>query len=334
MELDRAWLRTPPGPGAIAVIRLSGPGVGALLARHFSKPPLAGRCVHGELRDTSGAIIDDPVVALIDANTADLNVHGGGAIIRGVLALAEQSGFLAESPPIDAFAADVIEQEVLAALPLAKTKLGLIALLSQITAWRGKRWTPQAIAGTLADTSLHWLLHPPTVALVGLPNAGKSTLANQLFGQQRSIVFDQPGTTRDWIGEYADIDGLPILLIDTPGIRGTHDPLEAAAIRQSRAQLSLADLVVLVIDLTQPQPPQVVLEHDFPASIRVINKADLQPRWNIGHPRVHRTVAATGQGVDDLRGAIRRHFLGDSWKPDELHVWTERQRRYLSTLAV
>ena len=106
---------------------------------------------------------------------------------------------------------DPLEQEVLMSLPLARTELTLRMLLAQPAAWDRLIARPPAKAETeniLADRALHWLLHPPRVAIVGAANVGKSTLANQLFGQQRSITVDLPGTTRDWVGETANLDGL------------------------------------------------------------------------------------------------------------------------------
>ena len=85
-------------------------------------------------------------------------------------------------------------------------------LLNQPAAWR-KGIDPAAM---LKDMTLWRLLHPPKIAIVGEPNVGESTLANRLFGQQRSITADVPGTTRDWVGEMADIGGLAAMLIEYP----------------------------------------------------------------------------------------------------------------------
>src|SRR4051794_39491615 len=89
---NRAYLLTPPGPGAIAVIRLIGPRTRAFLDIHLSKPPIEGRCVHADLR-AGDQVLDDPVVVLLDAGrTADISLHGGPWVIRSVLALAESEG--------------------------------------------------------------------------------------------------------------------------------------------------------------------------------------------------------------------------------------------------
>src|SRR6185503_2714425 len=96
-----------------------------------------------------------------------------------------------------------------------------------------------------------WMLHPPRVAIVGEANVGKSTLANQLFAQERSITADLPGTTRDWVGEVANVDGLPVTLVDTPGVRETADEVEREAIARSGEQVAAADLILLVLDATR-----------------------------------------------------------------------------------
>src|SRR5690242_19301404 len=94
METNRAYLLTPPGPGAIAVIRLTGPLTRAFLDNHLSKPPIEARCVHADLRDAAGQILDDPVVVLLDSGlAADISLHGGPWVIRSVLALAQSEGF-------------------------------------------------------------------------------------------------------------------------------------------------------------------------------------------------------------------------------------------------
>jgi len=130
---------------------------------------------------------------------------------------------------------------------MARTKLAIQRLTSAAQAARRRR--DISPSKNWID-SLHWLFYPPKVAIVGPPNAGKSTIANQLFAQERSITADVPGTTRDWVGEIADVDGLAVFLIDTPGIRQTQDEIERTAIAQSSHEIGRADLVVLVLDGT------------------------------------------------------------------------------------
>src|SRR6266511_3246435 len=106
-----AILLTPAGAGAIAAIRIIGPATGAFLGRYFSKHVTPMRCVHGELRDQEGRVLDDIVVVLLsDGKTADLNVHGGPWVIESVQKLLRESGF-ADGAMLDAFDSDdVIER--------------------------------------------------------------------------------------------------------------------------------------------------------------------------------------------------------------------------------
>src|SRR4051812_41447417 len=94
MQHDRAMLLTPPGAAAIAVVRLRGGGVANFLREHFSRTPRPMRCVHGELRDGAGNMIDDPVVVLHeDSLTADINLHGGPWVVAATLELLRRRGF-------------------------------------------------------------------------------------------------------------------------------------------------------------------------------------------------------------------------------------------------
>lgn len=325
---NQAILLTPPGTAAIAVVRVSGPGVAALLEKHFTRKPIIGRPVHGEWHDGK-RVIDDPVVVQIDEQSADVSLHGGVWVIHTFFELARSNGFaVVDSPgvPLPEVAVDgetIIDREVAAYLPAARTELALSVLLAQPAAWKNSG-TPRA-----SDQSLHWLLHPPQVAIVGTANVGKSTLANQLFARQRVITADLPGTTRDWVGEIANINGLAVMLVDTPGVRDTTDPLEQQAIALSTPVIHQADLLVLVIDPTQPMGPnQSALLRRFPQAIRVINKSDQQ---HVAMSGAIYTVATTGQGIDQLRDRIIEHFGCANLDLAQPRIWTQRQRQMLQS---
>jgi small GTP-binding protein len=335
---NRAILLTPPGAAAIAVVRIEGTGVAAFLAHHFSRRATALRCVHGELKDAGGAVIDDPVIVLsADGDFADINLHGGPWVVASTLELLRQSGFgLVDAEPGAALPIDVVEgvtildREVMSHLPLAKTEQGVRMLLAQPTNWRrfvASNPSPDAIRRVFDDDCLTKMLHPPRVAIVGAPNVGKSTLANQLFAQQRSITADVPGTTRDWVGEIANLDGLPIMLLDTPGVRQTIDLIEHHAIERSREVVMSADLIVYVIDATAPVMPATATTE--PAlHVRVLNKADHGVAPGVEYDVA--TVATSGQGVDDLRRVIRQRLRCDDLDPTRPRLWTERQRDALA----
>jgi small GTP-binding protein len=275
----------------------------------------SNKCVHGELRAEAGEVIDDPVVVLHANETfADICLHGGAWVVQATIDLLSRNGFevvQSMDAPDLAFAEveNDIERRVTAALPLATTELGVRALLAQIEAWRDFAPTQTDESRMAADRSLHWLLHPPTVAIVGAANAGKSTLANRLIGHDRSIVADMPGTTRDWVGERVDLQGLPILLADTPGIRATDDAIEHAAIVQSAQQIHAADCIVLVLDATRSlDGEQRALIERFPSSIRVVNKCDAPWAFDLNPVEAVRCVATRGEGVDELIREILARF--------------------------
>jgi tRNA modification GTPase len=357
---NRAALLTPSGAAAIAVVRLRGPQVTQFLARHFSRPARPGRCVHGNLIDGE-RVIDDPVVVLSeDGWTVDINIHGGAWVVRECLDLARREGFEIVGPGAGLLDSEgEIEREMLEALPLAQTEQALRMLLAQPQQWarlfgnaerqarvespkqadvtsaglvQGKV-RPEELQPMIDDRCLWWMLHPPTVAIVGIPNVGKSTLANCLFGQPRSITADVPGTTRDWVGDWANIDGLPVHLRDTPGQRESANPIERAAIDQSQAQIASADLVIVVLDPTQSlEPAQSQILPRYKAAITVINKTDLPCVWNAGSVQGVPIVATTGLGVDALRDAIRARFDGTDMTPERPRWWTQRQHDHLQRL--
>ena len=337
-----AILLTGPAPAAIAVVRLIGNGIQPFLKAHFSRPVTAGRCVHGELTDGT-RVIDDPVVVLApDAAWIDINLHGGPWVVRSFMALASRNGFkTVDQPqlplPIEALDNDdMLVREMLSYLPLARTELGARVLLGQQGAWnrlKERQQTTDAkneLRRIASDATLWHLLFPPRVAIVGAANVGKSTLANQLFGQKRSITADMAGTTRDWVGEIANIDGLPVTLVDTPGLRPTDDPIEQTAIARSRPEIESASLVVLVLDGARPlETEQAALIDRFPRALRVINKSDRPMAWSTPSIQAVRTVATTGAGVQDLRNQIIAHFCQDPPSPNRAYCWTERQRQLI-----
>lgn len=324
---------TPPGKAAVAVVRLSGPGVDAFVAAHLSRPPAPGELSLRRVVDSAGQTLDHALVCR-DGDALELHLHGGRWIVARAVALASEAGFgtVDPSPPLPAASLDgedELEREAIAHLPLARTLEAAAALLAQPARWRALAARPPDAgqrAAIAADRSLLRLLNPPTVALVGIANAGKSTLANQLFGRDRSITADLPGTTRDWVGEEANLDGLVVHLLDTPGLRDDADALERAALAAASARLAEADLLVAVLDATAPVEPQL---RRIPAArdcIRVLNKTDRAPAAAADALQI---VATEGIGVEALRRSIRRRFGCDPIDPPRPRWWTPRQLDWL-----
>ncbi|KAA2284031.1 tRNA uridine-5-carboxymethylaminomethyl(34) synthesis GTPase MnmE [Arenimonas fontis] len=171
---------------------------------------------------------------------------------------------------------------------LQTVREGLAAL--RVAAERGKR---------LVD-GLH-------VVIVGAPNAGKSSLLNALAGEDRAIVTDIAGTTRDLLRERLRLDGIELTLVDTAGLRDSPDPVEAEGIRRARAELGRADRILAVLDDRAPQPPT-----GLPAGVPVLwlhNKCDLSGAPPHAEDRAdgrHLWLSArTGAGLELLRMALR-----------------------------
>ena len=156
------------------------------------------------------------------------------------------------------------------------------------------------------------------VAIAGPPNAGKSSLFNRLLKEERSIVTDIPGTTRDWIESWIAIKGIPIRLVDTAGLRTTDDPVEIIGVERSRSVLQDADLVVYVLDGEQG-PGEEDLRYLAEARAERRAGIDIQPivAWNkcdLGQPPINLEAlgltgiipvsALTGAGIGELADRI------------------------------
>jgi tRNA modification GTPase len=140
------------------------------------------------------------------------------------------------------------------------------------------------------------------LAIAGRPNAGKSSLFNRLLERDRAIVTDIPGTTRDTVSETFVIEGIPVRLIDTAGVRESDDLVEKLGIERTFAALADADLSILVFDLSEPLQPEdlSLLERAQGPRVLAGNKADL-PRAFDCDWELCEVSALTGEGIDNLR---------------------------------
>jgi tRNA modification GTPase len=195
-----------------------------------------------------------------------------------------------------------------------------------------------------------------TLAIVGRPNVGKSSLFNRLVERERAIVTAQPGTTRDLVSETVAIGGIPVELMDTAGIRHALDEAESIGIKKSMEALAEADLVLVVIDLNEERSEEdlklLALVENRPAIV-VENKCDLQESWQPddlipasvseagegfppeARPGHHiRTSALTGEGIAALREAILRHVTGGSSLQPEPGFLTNVRHQKLVTDAL
>ncbi len=143
-----------------------------------------------------------------------------------------------------------------------------------------------------------------TIVLAGRPNAGKSSVLNRLAGVEAAIVTDRPGTTRDVLREDIELDGIPLRIVDTAGLRDSDDPIEMEGVRRARAALARADLAVHVVDLTQGSDDLPVLP-DVPV-LTVYNKKDLvTEQAGVLMDTSIRVSALTGDGFHLLRDALK-----------------------------
>jgi tRNA modification GTPase len=156
-----------------------------------------------------------------------------------------------------------------------------------------------------------------TLAVVGRPNVGKSSLFNRLVERERAIVTATPGTTRDLVSETVAIGGIPIKLVDTAGIRDALDEAESMGIRKSMEALADADLVLVVLDASQGETAEdaelLKLAANRPGIV-VGNKCDLGGRSQESEVRSQQvlTSAVTGEGISELREEILRHIGGEA----------------------
>jgi tRNA modification GTPase len=157
-----------------------------------------------------------------------------------------------------------------------------------------------------------------TLAIVGRPNVGKSSLFNQLVERERAIVTATPGTTRDLVSETVAIGGIPVKLVDTAGIRDALDEAESIGIRKSMEALADADLVLVVFDTSQGETAkdaELLRQAENRPVIVVANKCDLgsSGQWSVtSGQRFVRTSALTGEGIAELRAQILRHIGGET----------------------
>jgi tRNA modification GTPase len=194
----------------------------------------------------------------------------------------------------------------------------------------------QALAETIASARTGRLLRDGiALVIAGPPNAGKSSLLNALAGQESAIVTDIPGTTRDLLKERIQIDGIPIHLVDTAGLRESDDQVEREGIRRARDELQKADLILWVTDEREYQSRGYPDVSELPSGIPLIlvrNKIDLAQR-EAGLERDQRGIqillsAKQGDGLELLRTQIKQSVGGSGAGEGEFLA----RRRHLSAL--
>jgi len=170
------------------------------------------------------------------------------------------------------------------------------------------------------------------VTLAGRPNVGKSSLLNRLLEEERAIVTNIPGTTRDTIEERVDLQGITATLVDTAGLRASQDPVERAGTQRSHQSIERSLVVLYIVDGSQ-RPFAEDLRHleQFPHALLIVNKSDLglHPDWASPHlPSAQLSISAlTGDGIPNLRSRLRDSLIGQGDPPQEIIT---RERHLIS----
>lgn len=353
---------TAPGRGAVAIIRLSGPGAGSALNALCGECPPPRLATLRKVRDPAdGAVLDQALIlwfptpdSVTGEDVAEIHLHGGLAVSASVLdALAAMPDLRpAESGDFTRRAfengkMDLTEAESIADLVDAETRGQQAQALRQMQGALGRvydGWRQRLMRGlahleadldfpdeelpddvTLSVRSETAALASEIAAhlddgrrgerlragfrvvILGAPNVGKSSLLNALARRDAAIVSERAGTTRDVVEVHLSLGGMPVILLDTAGLRESVDEIEEEGIRRARERAADADFKLFVFDATAEPDPEVLALVDGDSLI-VANKLDLAPRRD-GPIRLGGVVASglsvrTGQGLDTLEARL------------------------------
>ena len=374
-----AAVATPAGPGAIGILRLSGPGAADIAAACFR--PLGRKglldhptrtLVYGSLLDCEGQVIDQVLctysrgpASYTGEDTAELHCHGSPMVLSlGLEALFAQGARQAGPGEFTQRAflngrLDLAQAEGVADLLDARSREGARQAAGQLSGALSRKIA--AIYSALVDVMAHFhavldypdedidpftqeqlardleaqrqdleallstyqrgrrLSRGVKCAIVGRPNAGKSSLLNTLAGYDRAIVTDIPGTTRDTVEETVELGGIPLRLIDTAGLRDSSDPIEQLGVERSRRAMEEAELILVVLDQSQPAREEdaalIRAAVERAPTIVVLNKQDLpcQLEWTepLDLAASVPICAKTGAGLDGLAELVAQTFPRD-----------------------
>lgn len=376
-----AAISTPPGEGAISIVRMSGDQAVAIAAKVYRSGAknlneVPTHTIHyGHIIDpkTMG-IVDEVMVSILRApktftreDVVEINCHGGIVVVNQLLQLLIREGArLAEPGEFTKRAflngrMDLSQAEAVMDLIRAKTDKAMQVALHQLDGNLSTliRTLRQEILQTLAQvevnidypeyddveelttklllekakevqTQIKQLLQTAkqgkilreglSTAIIGRPNVGKSSLLNHLLQEEKAIVTDIAGTTRDVIEEYVNVRGVPLKLVDTAGIRETEDIVEKIGVERSRKALAEADLVLLVLnqseELTDSDKELLTLTEGMNRLV-LMNKMDLESRLDrkelaqyVAAEQVLGVSILTSAGIDQLEEKIASLFFG------------------------
>ena len=320
------------GYSALSCLRAEGPGIRGLVQRLFRpgssqgwKHLGAGEPVFGHWKQHDG---EEIVVSIVGEGVVEIQCHGG-TVSRDLLIdsfLAEGCELVGWEAWMKETAVNPIEAAATRALTNARTHRVAMILIDQlrgalqnaierIVDCLARRDLASAKSGlesliTQSSTGTH-LESGWSVAFIGSPNAGKSSLINAILGFQRAIVLSQPGTTRDLLTARTALEGWPIELVDTAGLRSGGESLEAMGMELALQQASRSDLVLLVADASCAwTAEQDRWRSRFPNVLIVHNKQDLSSHYPGALPDGIPTVAIAATGVEHLCAEILRRTVG------------------------
>ncbi|EOH83888.1 MULTISPECIES: tRNA uridine-5-carboxymethylaminomethyl(34) synthesis GTPase MnmE [Enterococcus] len=376
-----AAISTPPGEGAISIVRLSGEEAIAIADQIFQAgtktlAQVPSHTIHyGHIVDPEeNRLMDEVMLSVMKKprtftreDVVEINCHGGIVVVNQLLQLVLRQGArLAEPGEFTKRAflngrVDLSQAEAVMDLIRAKTDKAMNLAVNQLDGNLSHliRTLRQEILETLAQVEVNidypeyddveelttrLLLEKATMvkgqiqallataqqgkilreglstAIIGRPNVGKSSLLNHLLREEKAIVTDIAGTTRDVIEEYVNVRGVPLKLIDTAGIRETEDVVEKIGVERSRKALAEAELILLVLNQSEglTQEDKQLLELTAGSRrIILLNKTDLEPKlapaelaqYAADEP-IFSVSVLTNEGLDQLEQAIADLFFG------------------------
>lgn len=407
VEFDTiAAISTPPGEGAISIVRMSGDQAVVIAAKVFHSgskqlTEVASHTIHyGHIIDPKDErLVDEVMVSVMRApktftreDVVEINCHGGIVVVNQLLQLLLREGArLAEPGEFTKRAflngrLDLSQAEAVMDLIRAKTDKAMGVALNQLdgnlsTLIRALR---QEILETLAQVEvnidypeyddveelttrllLEKAIHVKgqidqllttakqgkilreglSTAIIGRPNVGKSSLLNHLLREEKAIVTDIAGTTRDIIEEYVNVRGVPLKLIDTAGIRETEDIVERIGVERSRKALAESDLILLVLNQSEPltaEDKHLLAATEGLKRIILLNKMDLPAQINqaelaslVTEEEVLPVSVLSNAGLEQLEVKIASLFFGgETGEKDATYVSNTRHIALLDQAAL
>ena len=369
-----AAIATALGEGGIAIIRVSGNKALEIVNKIFRGingkdlldiKPYTMR--YGHMIDENNEIIDEVIVSFMKGprsftaeDTVEINCHGGIVATNKVLQNVIKAGArLAEPGEFTKRAflngrIDLSQAEAVMDIITAKTELSMkLALIEYAVDFTEDDEEPDETipvkvkedvitlrgkVNNLIDTADEGKLIRDglSMVIVGKPNVGKSSLLNALLNEKRAIVTDIAGTTRDVIEEYINLDGIPVRLVDTAGIRETEDVVEKIGVEKSKEKINEADLVILMLDTSREldeEDKEIIDYIKDRKYIVLLNKVDLDRKLSSeivdNLENKIELSAKTGFGIDDLKSKIKDLFFNGSIDAESVMVTNTRHKEAL-----